>query len=921
MSMTVLVIDDNAANLTLITYLLKKVENVIPVSFSDPLLAFAWCESNTPDLVLVDYMMPKLNGMQFVSRFRALPQKINVPIIMVTASIDREVRLQALELTINDFLTKPLDSIEFILRVRNMLALRKIQLQLEAASNEALRSQQRQYQTVIEASNDGFFVINLQAEFVQVNAAFCQLTEYSHDELLHMRITDLDALMSIEQAQEKTNYIVANGQARFESELRTRSGRQWPCEVNASYLPGETPSIYVFVHDIQSRKQAEDQLRKLSQAVEQNPNSIIISDTDGIIEYINAAFTQITGYSAEEIIGHKAGFIKSGQTPETLYEALWQTLQRGEIWQGEFINRRKNGELFNDFSIISPIRQADGRITHYLSIQKDITERKRIEQEIESYRHGLENLVLQRTQEFLEAKTQAETANQAKSEFLANISHEIRTPMNAIIGFNSLCLRTELSPQQKDYLTKIGSASQSLLKLINEILDLSKIEAGQISLESIPINIKNLFNKIIDLVKYDATKKGVGLSINIAPKLLIYTLLGDPQRLKQVLLNLCSNAIKFSHQGCIKLNVEIALQESEAITLRFSVQDQGIGIAPAQQEKLFKPFSQADASTTRNFGGTGLGLSICKGLVEKMGGHIWLESEAGIGSTFYFTARLPLNDRAAPVVDEPQSEASLPHWEGKRVLLVEDNEFNQQIASEMLSEFGLKVELAENGLQAIQKIETETFDLVLMDIQMPVMDGCAATQHIRKQTRFDALPIVALTANVMSHERTLYEQFGMNDTLAKPLELSALLASLTRWLPKPDLVFERAQAEASPKPIRPPESIELPSYPGINSAPVIQRMRGNINTFKRFVSLFPTQFSEAILPLQQALNQQDFATARRLAHTIKGAAATIGAEHLSECAGQLEASCKSNPNAAKDLLPAVDQALKIVINGIKDSNH
>lgn len=930
MQMTVLLIDDTATNLVLLGALLRKVENVISVSFSDPLLALAWCEAHTPDLVLVDYMMPQMNGLQFISRFRTLKHKAFVPIIMVTASIDREVRLQALELTINDFLIKPLDSVEFVLRVRNMLVLRTAQLELEASSNLALRSQQRQYQTVIEASHDGFFVINLHGQLLQANAAFCQLTEYNLDALLQRNIADFEGLMTPEQTQEKINFIVAQGQARFESTLTTRSGRKWPCEVSATYLTGETPSIYVFVHDIEARKQTEEQLRILSQAVEQNPNSIVISDTEGTIEYVNAAFTQITGYTAAEIVGQKTGFIKSEKTTLATYEALWQTLQRGETWQGEFINRRKNGELFNDFSIIAPIRQNDGQVTHYLSIQTDVTEQKIIEQELNSYRQNLENLVLQRTQAFLDAKSQAEAANLAKSEFLANISHEIRTPMNAIIGFNLLCLRTELSAQQKDYLTKMSSASQSLLKLINEVLDLSKIEAGQITLESIPMNIKNIINKINELVKISAAEKGVQLTINIAPKLMAYSLLGDPQRLKQILLNLCSNAIKFSQQGIIKLVVEIQLQEADALTLLFSVQDQGIGITPEQQEKLFKPFSQADASTTRNFGGTGLGLSICKGLVEKMGGQIWLKSKASSGSTFYFTTRLLLNNQTDPVIEATESTLTLPFWHDRRILLVEDNAFNQQIASEMLAEFGLKVEIAENGEQAIQKIAEHTFDLIFMDIQMPVMDGYAATAHIRKQAQFAALPIIALTANVMRHERTLYAQFGMNDTLAKPIEETQLLAILKQWLPKADAGFQRTAIKpathvASPKTMSatetsPTELVTLPNYPGINPGPVIQRMRGNISTFKRILALFPTQFGAAILPLESALNAQDFVTAGRLAHTIKGAAATIGAEHLSECAAQLEASCKSNPSAAINLLPAVDQALKIVVQGINDSN-
>lgn len=349
--------------------------------------------------------------------------------------------------------------------------------------------------------------------------------------------------------------------------------------------------------------------------------------------------------------------------------------------------------------------------------------------------------------------------------------------------------------------------------------------------------------------------------------------------------------------------------------LRFAVQDCGIGISPAQLEMLFNPFTQADASTTRRFGGTGLGLSICKGLVEKMDGRIWVESEPGRGSTFYFTAKFLTGAVTPP--DKPDAgdrreklEQQMQQLRGACVLLVEDNAFNQQVLSEMLTEIGLVVDIAENGQAAINRLGQASYDAVLMDIQMPVMDGYTACARIRQNPHYQHLPIIALTANVSQAEKDRCREVGMNDHLAKPIEPERLFASLLKWVAPgfPDNTPEAGQPVV-------PVQAELPSFPGINAGPVIQRMRGNVLAYRRLLGIFCQQFRDSAGVLREALDAGDFETARRLAHTVKGSAGTIGAEVLSSLSAQLEHECKQSTPEYAALLDEFETALQTLLAG------
>ena len=508
-----------------------------------------------------------------------------------------------------------------------------------------------------------------------------------------------------------------------------------------------------------------------------------------------------------------------------------------------------------------------------------------------------------------ERRHAAESASEAKSAFLANMSHEIRTPMNAVMGMTLLALKADPSPRVRGYLEKIQSSGRHLLGVINDILDISKLESGKLALEQLDFDLEQVLDDLASVIAEKAASKGLKLSIELASELPTQ-LLGDPLRLGQVLINLAGNAIKFTALGEVAIRVSLQERRPGQVLLHFAVRDSGIGLSEAQRERLFQSFQQADNSITRKYGGSGLGLSISKRLVELMGGQIGVDSRLGFGSTFWFTAWLGLgqarpgspDDRTlgqaplAPEAPERQQQALVlaADLRGARALVVEDNPLNQEVATEFLRTLGLEVDLVGDGASALHQVQRQAYDIVLMDMQMPVMDGLSATREIRKLPGQQALPIVAMTANAMATDRKRCLEAGMNDHIAKPIDPEQLLAKLRRWImpaPRPAAATEPGPAVAASAPAAGADATcwqALAQVDGLDCQLGLRQAAGRESLYLGLLDRFVTGQADAPEQLAQAIARADWEQAERAAHTLKGVAAQIGAQALSEAAQQLE---------------------------------
>jgi len=593
---------------------------------------------------------------------------------------------------------------------------------------------------------------------------------------------------SVDKVMTGIKGVLLGGAAEFMCEYPCHAPdmeRWFICKANFFSVAGAKYAV-ISHEDITWRKEAERELRKLSRAVDQSPVTILITDAEGTIEFVNPHFTKMSGYSSEEVIGQNPRILKSGLTPPETFEELWGTVKAGGTWEGELINRGKNGVVNIEQAKISPIRDENGVITHYIGVKENINSRKEMEASL------------------IFAKEKAEIANRVKDEFLAVMSHEMRTPLNGVIGMSDLLLESDsgLPDELRGFAEITRSCGESLLGIITGILDFTLLKAGKLGLELKPFDLRSTLE---DIVRKFAQQAAATLDLTCRVDSSIPPLLkGDVNKIRQVVAIFVDNAIKFASKGAVVIDASFVSAKDRFATIRFEVRDTGIGIPKIRLKEIFSAFTQLDSSTTRGYGGTGLGLSISKELLGLMEGEFGVSSEEGKGTTFWFTLSFEISGDSetactgslptpkeqvtvrpeSPALKSAESETTTVGT-APRILLAEDNVINQKVALNVLNKLGFKADVVPDGLKAVKALEKIDYDLVLMDCMMPEMTGYEATAAIREPTSKvlnHLVPIVAVTANAMPGDREKCIESGMDDYMAKPLKMNALSEMIDKWL-------------------------------------------------------------------------------------------------------------------------------------------
>ncbi|MFW2490154.1 PAS domain S-box protein [Clostridium chromiireducens] len=650
------------------------------------------------------------------------------------------------------------------------------------------------YQTALLNANDIIILFSSEGKILKVNLKAINSYGYEEDELLSMNIFELRNKEKLDIAN--TQFEKAKlGEIEFETIHYRKDGSNFPVEVKSIGVE-INKGIFVLsiIRDITNRVKNEEEIRKLASLVENTDDAIIGKDLEGVITSWNLGAEKIYGYKREEVLGKHISVIIPEDKINDFCEIM-KKIKNGEKIKGfESKRKKKNGELIDVSITVSPIYNLAGKLIGASNITRDVTENKKVEEELrEKYEEisslyeeliAIEEELRSNYQVLEEAKGEADKANQAKSEFLANISHEIRTPMNGIIGVIDLLKVTKLNKNQKEYLEMLSYSSRVLLGILNTILDISKIEAGKFELAVKPFDIKRTLNRITKELSLACNNKNLEASYYIDPYI-NYNLIGDEIRLNQVLINLVNNAIKFTKSGQIVFKVKKIESTNNKLILEFSVQDTGIGIKEEFKNDIFKRFVQQDMTSTKKYDGTGLGLAISRDIAKLMKGDIWFDSVENKGSTFYFTAEFLMDyTKNYKETSCDLQDNKIIINKTKKILIVEDNEINMKIVCAMVEKLGYEFEGAYDGREALEKLKDNSFDLILMDIQMPELNGYDATKIIRANEikTMAHIYIIAMTAYSMNGDKERCIEIGMDDYISKPFDIDTLKNAILKYI-------------------------------------------------------------------------------------------------------------------------------------------